>query len=87
MGSIARRLDKLAQEAEGLYETLELPDGTKIRYEAGEMFEVLSAVLDRREHRLLPYLRQMNTNRGMAGLVCAIESSRERREDGDRDDA
>ena len=80
MASIRGRLDKLEQEAEGLYETLTLPDGSTVKYEAGELFEVLCAVLDRREHPLLPYLRQMNTNRGMAGLVAAIEGSRERRD-------
>jgi hypothetical protein len=79
------RLQKVEQEAEGFYETLELPDGTKVKYEAGEMFEVLCAVLDRREHRLLPTLRQMDTTEGMAGLVHAIEGSRERVESGGGD--
>jgi hypothetical protein len=83
MASIRGRLDKLEQEAEGLFETLTLEDGTEIRYEVGEMFEVLCAVLDRREHPLLPYLRQMDTNQGMPGLVRAIEGSRERVEGGD----
>ena len=73
MGGLDRRLDKLEQEAEGLYEVLILEDGTKIRYESGEMLEVLYAMLDRREHRLLPYLRAMNTNQGMPGLVRALE--------------
>ena len=82
MAGVRGRLDKLEQGAEGIYETLTLEDGTKIRYEDGEMFEVLCAVLDRREHPLLPYLRQMDTNRGMPGLVRAIEGSRERVEGG-----
>jgi hypothetical protein len=81
MASIRGRLDKLEQEAEGFYETLQLPDGSTVKYEAGEMFEVLCAVLDRREHPLLPYLRQMDTNQGMPGLVRAIEGSREHVED------
>ncbi len=83
MASIRGRIDKLQQEAEGFYETLTLPDGTEIKYEADEMFEVLCAVFDRREHRLLPILRQMNTYQGMPGLVRAIEGSRERAEEGD----
>jgi len=73
VGSIDRRLDKLEQEAEGLYETLLLPDGSTVKYEAGEKLEVLYALLDRREHWLLPYLRAMDTNEGMAGLVRALE--------------
>ena len=85
MASVRGRLGKLEQEAEGLYETLTLPDGTEIRYEGEEMFEVLCAVLDRREHRLLPYRRQMDTNQEMPGLVRAIEGSREREEEGGHD--
>lgn len=74
------KLKRLEQEAEGnLYETLTLPDGTEIRHAPGEMFEVLSAVLDDREHRLLPYLRQIDTKKGMGGLVRALEASKERR--------
>jgi hypothetical protein len=79
------RLQKVEQEAEGFYETLELPDGKKVKYEAGEMLDVLCAVLDRREHRLLPALRSMDTTEGMTGLVRAIEGSRERVERGGGD--
>jgi hypothetical protein len=84
---IKDRLRKVEQETEEFYETLELPDGTKIRYEVGEMFEALSAVLDHREHHLLPNLRQIDTNQGMPGLVRALEGRRERVEGGERDDA
>jgi hypothetical protein len=73
VGSIDRRLDKLEQATEGLYETLRLPDGTTVKYESGEKLEVLYALLDRREHWLLPYLRAMDTNAGMPGLVRALE--------------
>jgi hypothetical protein len=73
VGSIDRRLDKLEQETEGLYETLRLPDGTTVKYESGEKLEALFALLDGREHWLLPYLRAMDTNAGMPGLVHAIE--------------
>jgi hypothetical protein len=82
MASIRGRLDKLEQEAEGLYETLRLPDGTEIKYETDEMFGAFLACMDRREHRSLPYLRQMDTNLGMPGLIRALESSRERVEGG-----
>ena len=87
MAGVKGRLDKLEQEAEGLYETLELPDGTEIKYEAGEMFEAFLACMDRREHPLLPYIRQTDTNQGMPRLVRALEGGRERVEAGDRDDA
>jgi len=86
VASIRGRLDKLEQESEEFYETLVLPNGTEITYEAGELFDVLCAVLDGREHRLLPYLRAVDTNQGMPGLIRAIESSKARR-DGERDGA
>jgi hypothetical protein len=73
MGSLSRRLGRLEQEAEGFYEVLTLEDGTKIRYESAEKLEVLFALLDGREHWLLPYLRAMDTNAGMPGLVRALE--------------
>jgi hypothetical protein len=47
------------------------------------MFEVLCAIIDRREHRLLPALLSLDTNEGMPGLVRALEGSRERVEEGD----
>ncbi len=74
MGGLDRRLGKLERETEEFHEVLTLEDGTKIRYESGEKLEVLSALLDRREHWLLPYLRRaMDTNKGIAGLVRALE--------------
>jgi hypothetical protein len=63
----------LEQEAEGFYEVLTLEDGTKIRYESGEKLEVLYALLDGREHWLLPFFRAVDANAGMPGLVRALE--------------
>ena len=83
MAGLRRRVGKLEQEAAThIYEVLTLPDGSTIRYEPEELFEVLSAVLDNREHRLLPALRSVGSNQGMLGLIRALESSKARR-DGD----
>jgi hypothetical protein len=89
MAGIRGRLGKLEQEAEGLYETLTLEDGTKIRCDPGEMFEALSAVIVRSpsEHPLLPHLRAVDTTEGMPGLIRALEASHARREGGGRDGA
>jgi hypothetical protein len=73
VGSIGRRLGKLERETEEFYEVLTLEDGTKIKYEAGEKLEVLYALLDGREHWLLPYLRGVDALEGMPGLVRALE--------------
>ena len=52
-----------------------LPDGTEIRYGYEEMLGALCTAIDEREHRLLPYLRQMpsEVREGMPGLIRAIE--------------
>jgi hypothetical protein len=70
----------LEREAAEFYETLKLPDGTEVRYTGEEMLEALCACIERREHRLLPYLRQAkpDTREGMPELIRAIEGSRER---------
>jgi hypothetical protein len=86
MASIDRRLDKLEHEAKGLYEVLQLPDGTKIRYEAGDLLEAFLACMDRREHWLVPHVRRMSTREGFAGLINALESSRTRVEGGGGDE-
>jgi hypothetical protein len=67
-----RRLEDAASE---FYGTLSLPDGTEIRYQGEEMLDALLATIDGQEHRLLPYLRQIDTNEGMPGLIRAIEGS------------
>ena len=82
-----KRLEELESEAIGV---LTLPDGSSVRYrrgslnEVGDLFEAFLACMDGQEHWLLPYIRQMDTNQGLPGLVRAIEGSRARR-DGDED--
>jgi len=66
------RLRKLEGDAT-LGGTLHLPDGTTLSYDPYEMLDALLAAVERGDHRLLPYLRQMDTNEGMAGLVKAME--------------
>jgi hypothetical protein len=73
VGSIGRRLGKLERETEEFYEVLTLEDGATVKYKSSEKLEVLYALLDGREHWLLPYLRAMDTNEGIAGLVRALE--------------
>jgi hypothetical protein len=77
---IPGRLGRLEREVSEFYETLKLPDGTEVCYTGEEMLEALCACIERREHRLLPYLRRAepDTTQGMPGLVRAIEGSRER---------
>jgi hypothetical protein len=69
---------KLERDAGDLGGTLQLPDGTEVRYESEEMLEALLAAIEGREHRLLPYLRQIPTSEVMPGMIRAIEGSRER---------
>ena len=69
------RLKRLEREAGDLHGTLRLPDGTEIRYEGGEMLDALLAAIDGQEHRLLPYLRQIEASEGMPGIIRAIEGS------------
>jgi hypothetical protein len=85
MRSRLKRLEALEAETIGV---LVLPSGENVRYrqgslhEPGDMYQALVACMERREHWLLPYIRQMDTNEGMPGLVRAIEASRERVEGG-----
>ena len=66
------RLRKLERGAP-LGGTLRLLDGTEIRYGPEEMLDALCAAIEGDPHRLLPYLRQIDTNQGMPGLVRALE--------------
>ena len=70
----------LERSAEGLHHTLTLPDGGEVRYTGAEMLDAVIAAVDEEEHHLLPYLRQMDTREGMAGLIGALEG---RHGDGD----
>ena len=73
-------LRRLERESGDLYGTLQLPDGTKVRYKSLEMLDALLAAIDGHEHRLRSYLRQAepDTNEGLPGLIRAIEGSGER---------
>ena len=81
MASIKGRLDKLQQESEGLFHTLTLEDGTKVRYEPEKMLDAIFAAIDGEEHPLLPYVRREGSRQGLPGLINALlEASQERRE-------
>jgi hypothetical protein len=69
------KLRHLERETEGFYHTLTLPDGTKVRYTGEEIVDAMIAAIHQEEHRLLPYIRQIDTNQGMPGLVRALEGS------------
>jgi hypothetical protein len=72
---IRNTLKRLERESEEFYETLRLPDGREIRYEASEMLDAFAAYMDGREHWLLPYIWQMDTRQGIPGLIRALEES------------
>jgi len=69
------KLRRLETATEGLYKRLRLPDGTEVRYTGEEMWDAVIAALDGEEHRLLPYLRRMDPDRGLPSLIRAIEGS------------
>lgn len=68
MAGVRDRLRRVEQEAEGLYQTLTLEDGTKILYESEEMLDAISAAIRGEENRLLPVLRRRGTRRGYQAL-------------------
>jgi hypothetical protein len=72
------RMSRLERQADGLYWTLRLPDGAEVRYTSEEMLCAVSAAIRQVEHRLLPYIRQIDTKEGMPGLIRALEGSRAR---------
>jgi hypothetical protein len=69
---------KLERDAGDLHGTLRLPGGTVVRYGRKEMLDALLAAIEGREHRLLPYLRQIPSSEGMPGMIRAIEGSGQR---------
>ena len=87
MASIRGRLDRLQHESEGLFETLTLEDGAKVRYEPEEMLDAISAAIHGEEHRFLPFVRRKGARQGLPGLINALEASHARREGGGRDEA
>jgi len=72
------RLEHLEKLSDGLYRTLTLPDGQQIRYTSEEMMAAVIAAMHDQEHRLLPYVRQLDTTQGMPGLIRQLEESRAR---------
>jgi hypothetical protein len=75
MGRINERLRKVEQGAEGLYQTLTLEDGTKLKYEPEEMIDAIFAAIEGHDHPLLPYIRRMGTGEGLPRLVRALEGN------------
>ena len=71
--SLGVRLEKLKQRAQVHYETLQLPDGSEVRYTGEDALDTVCATLDQEDHWLLPYLRQMETSTGLPGLIRALE--------------
>jgi hypothetical protein len=69
------RLRKVEQGAEGPYQTLTLEDGTKLKYEPKEMIDAIFAAIEGRDHPLLLYIRRMDTDEGIPGLVRALEGN------------
>jgi hypothetical protein len=72
------RLEHLERLSDVLYRTLTLPDGQQIRYTHEEMMAAVIAAMHDQEHRLLPYVRQLDTTQGMPGLIRQLEESRAR---------
>jgi hypothetical protein len=69
------KIRSLEKQAGPLRGTLRLPDGREVSYEHEELLEALLAVMEGREHRLLPYLRQMPSTEGIPGIIRALERS------------
>jgi hypothetical protein len=82
---LRRRVRSLERAAGHLLEAFMLPDGKVVRYSPPQMLDALAASLRRREHPLLPRIREADTSEGMVGLVHALESSRARVEGEDGD--
>ena len=72
------KLEYLEKLSDVLYRRLTLPDGQHIRYTHGEMMAAVIAALHHQEHPLLPYVRQLDTNQGMPGLIRQLVESRAR---------
>jgi hypothetical protein len=76
------RLRNLESHYESFYQTLTLPSGEEILYTAEELPSALGAVIRGREHRLLPYVKQLENTEGvpsMLRLIKVLMESYERR--------
>jgi hypothetical protein len=87
MGRLRTALRKLEEKVGLYYEELVLPDGTRIRYTPEDIQQALDhAIRDGdvgEEPWLLPLIRQVETNRGLPGLIRSLEASREKAEEED----
>jgi DNA-binding phage protein len=82
MGRLRSGLRKLEEQVGLHYEELLLPDGTRVRYTPEDIQGALDAAIrGDKEHWLLPLIRQVETTRGMPGLIRSLEASREKAED------
>jgi len=72
--SLRRRIRRLQREFNRGAGELTLEDGTEIPYGELELFDALLAATEGGEHRLLPYIRQMDTEFG--DLCRALDSGR-----------
>ena len=75
---------KVEQGTEGLYQTLTLENGTKLKYEPEEMIDAIFAAIEGRDHPLLLYIRRMDTNEGIPGLVRALEGNGDAERNGEQ---
>jgi hypothetical protein len=87
VGSVEGRLTKLERESEGLFQTLTLENGTKVKYAPEEVLDAISAAIHGQEHRLLAFVRRKGTRQGLAGLINALEDSGARVEEEGEDGA
>ena len=72
MGRLNERLRKVEREAGGLYQTLTLEDGTKVKYESEDMLDAVFAVLEGEDHPFLSSVWRMDPNKGIPSLVRAL---------------
>jgi hypothetical protein len=77
-----RWVKRLERDADGLHNTLTLPDASRVRYTKEEMLAAVAACVGRREQWLLPHILKMDGYQGMVGLIRRLEESR--RKSGDR---
>jgi hypothetical protein len=72
---IRTRLDKLQKEAGELYDTLQLPDGTSVRYTGDDALSALVALMEGEEHWFLNHLQvaSLDSRQVLPRLVGALE--------------
>jgi hypothetical protein len=82
VGRLRNALRKLEEKVGRAYEELLLPDGTRVRYAPEDIQQALDAAIrgEGEGHWLLPLIRQVDTTRGLPGLIRSLERSRENEE-------